>query len=280
MRNLLNFLIKYNSWFVFLFYLALSCVILVRDNLYQQSVYLTSANAVSSGINGVTSEVSGYFQLRDINETLQRRNAYLENEVLNLREQLAGKAAGDVADTLHGVPRFGYVTANVLNNSVSHPKNYFTINRGSDAGIKPGMGVVDQNGVVGIVDVVGRKTARVISVLNVTQHFSVKLKDTDYVGMLTWHGGSPDVTYVEDIGRHARFHVGDTVVTSGNSTTFPPGIPVGTVVSRVRGSDDNFFTLKVRPASNFGKLTSVRIIKDEYKAELDSLAVTDNDISE
>ncbi|MDE6143011.1 MAG: rod shape-determining protein MreC, partial [Muribaculaceae bacterium] len=79
------------------------------------------------------------------------------------------------------------------------------------------------------------------------------------------------VAYMDEVPRHAEFHVGDTVVTSGYSTTFPEGIPVGTVMNRVRGSDDNFFVLKVKLNSDFKALSTVRIIKDEYKPELDSL---------
>ena len=71
--------------------------------------------------------------------------------------------------------------------------------------------------------------------------------------------------------RHVKYHVGDTIVTSGYSTTFPEGIPVGVILSQVKTADDNFFTLKIRLASDFNELSTVRIIKDEYKNELDSL---------
>ena len=71
--------------------------------------------------------------------------------------------------------------------------------------------------------------------------------------------------------RHVKYHVGDTIVTSGYSTTFPEGIPVGVIISQIKTSDDNFFTLKVRLASDFPQLGTVRIIKDNIKNELDSL---------
>ena len=73
------------------------------------------------------------------------------------------------------------------------------------------------------------------------------------------------------MAQHMTFHVGDTIVTSGFSTTFPEGIPVGTVLSRVKTSDDNFFTLKIKLASDFPQLGIVRVIKDNFKTELDSL---------
>lgn len=273
MRNLLNFIIRYSTWFVFTFYVLLSCILLFSHNRVQQSVYLTSANTVTSGVYSTWSGISGYFALRRINESLQESNARLENEVLNLRSQLAEARTliADSAGNRLNTVRFGYEPAAVINNSTRHPRNFFTINRGSVDGLKPGMGVVDQNGVVGIVNVTGDHTSRVVSLLNETQHFSVKLKGTPYVGSLSWHGGDPGVAYVEEVPRHVVYHAGDTIVTSGYSTTFPEGIPVGTVLNRVKGKDDNFYILKIRLASDFKTLSTVRVIKDTLKVELDSL---------
>lgn len=277
MRNLLNFLIRYSGWFVFALYVLLSLVLLVQDNVYRQSVYLTSANSVTGAVYGSWSNVTGYFHLKGINERLQASNAELQNEVLNLRHELSEMHAlcGDSVSAAVYRDRFGYVDAAVINNSTRHPRNYFTINRGRLDGITRGMGVVDQNGIVGIVNVVGDHMARVISVLNEAQIFSVKLKGTEFPGSLIWKGGDPSIAYVEEIPRHARFAAGDTIVSSGFSTSFPGGIPVGVVMNRVRGIDDSYFTLKVRLTSDFKALGSVRVIKDIYKQEIDSLASFD-----
>lgn len=277
MRNLINFLIRYGTWFLFLFYVLISCVLLFLSNPFHQSVYLSSANVVSSSVYSVNSEVTGYFNLKEINRSLQQNNARLENEVLNLKQQLAEYKTllSDSIKSVNFPQRFDYVAATVINNNVKHPRNYFSINRGSEDGIKSGMGVVDQDGVVGIVNVTGRHTARVISLLNETQRFSVKLKSSNFIGSLSWKGGDPSVAYMEEVPRHAKYQLGDTVVTSGYSLTFPEGIPVGTVMNRIRGADENFFILKVKLNPNFRTLSTVRVIKDEYKSDLDSLQMFD-----
>lgn len=273
MRNILNFLIKYSKWFVFTFYVVVSLVLLVLHNSYQQGVYLTSANVVTGNVFGVWSEVTGYFNLKSINHSLQERNASLQNEVLNLKSQIADMQVllGDTTPPLDN-DRYHYISAGVINNNTRHPKNFFTINRGSLDGIQPGMGVLDQNGVVGIVNITGPHMSRVISLLNETQLFSVKLKDTSFVGSLVWKGGDPNIAYVEEIPRHAQYLIGDTIVTSGFSTAFPEGIPIGVVLNRVRSRDDSFFTFKVKLASDFKTLNAVRVITDVYKQEIDSLA--------
>lgn len=278
MRNLIEFILKYSAWFVFSFFMILSIAMLVSNGRYHSSVWFTSANAVSSRVYSMSNGISGYFNLREINQSLQQSNAMLENEVLSLRTQIADYKSllGDSLDNSH-TKRFDFVLATVLNNSTRHPRNYFTINRGVSDGIESGMGVVDQNGIVGIVNVAGDNTARIISILNNTQRISVKLKDTQMIGSLVWRGNDPRIAYVEEIPRHATYLIGDTVVTSGFSTTFPADIPVGTVMGRIKSADDNFFILKIRLASDFNNLSTVRVLKDAYKNELDSL--TNFDIS-
>lgn len=274
MRNLLNFIIRYSTWFVFTFYVLISVTLLVLGNRYRQSVYLTSANVISGGLYNGASQITGYFHLRSINESLQASNAQLQNQVLNLKNELAQYKVL-LSDTLPPLPsrdRYDYIAAAVINNNTRHPKNFFTIDRGSFDGVERGMGVVDQNGVVGIVNVTGPHMARVISLLNETQHFSVKLKDTSFVGSLNWKGEDASIAYVEEIPRHVEYHIGDTIVTSGYSTTFPEGIPVGTVLNRVRSHDDSFFTFKIKLMPDFRSLSTVRVIKDIYKEEIDSLS--------
>ena len=257
---------------MFTFYVLISCILLVRSSDNHFSLYLSSANAIGGAIYRTSSQVSDYFGLLAVNQRLQESNAKLENEVLNLRNQLAQYKVME-QDTVESYRnyRFGYIGASVINNSTRHPRNHFTIDRGSADGVKPGMGVVDQSGVVGFVDVTGKSSSRVISLLNQNQRFSAKVKNSPYVGSLSWRGDDPSVAFLEEVPRHARFHIGDTIVTSGFSTTFPEGIDIGTIMGKVKTNDDTFLVLKVRLASNFKTLGTVRVIKDALKQELDSI---------
>lgn len=273
MRNLIEFILKYSSIFVFTILFVMCLAMLVSNGRFHSSVWFTSANAFSNKIYGMSNGVSSYFHLKSINSSLQQSNAQLENEVLALKEQLS-EYKSLLADSVDNSNTrwFDYVLCTVLNNSTRHPRNYFTINKGELDGVKSGMGVADQNGIVGIVNVAGKKTARVISLLNTTQHISVRLKNTDIVGSLTWKVNDPKIAYMEEVPRHSKFSIGDTVMTSGFSTAFPPDIPVGIVEGRVKSESDNFYVLKIRLASDFKTLSTVRVIKDSFKNELDSLA--------
>lgn len=270
MNNLLNFFIKHVSWFVFMFYVITSCVLLFRNNPYQQSVYLTSANSVASTVLEGYSAVTSYFNLKNINEELQQRNAALEMEVVNLKSQLANVKM-QIPDTTKVQPvvaQFDYVLAHVISNSVSQPYNYITINRGKADGIVPEMGVVDHNGVVGMVNVVSDHSARVISLLNPHMKLSCKVKHNGFFGSMVWDGKDPEFAMLQELPKQGKYHRGDTIITSGYSAVFPEGIIVGTVESVSKELSDNFVSLKVRLATNFMQLSTVRAIKNKMKVEL------------
>lgn len=274
MRNVLNFLLRYSSWIVLAFFVALSCIMLFRRNPYQHHVLLTSANAFSGGVYSVASNVTGYFNLREINEDLQRRTASLEAEVVSLRAQVASYRNAILQDSLAVNPatsRFKFIIANAINNSVSHPYNYVTIDKGSAQGIRPEMGVMDQNGIVGVVNVVSKNYARVISLLNPNFRLSCKVHDGDAFGSLVWDGKNPREAILEELPKHTKFRKGDTIVTSGFSAVFPEGIPVGVVMGRAHGNDDNFFTLRIRLLTDFSALSTVKVISNTDLVEIRKL---------
>lgn len=271
MRNLINFFIRFSSWFVFAFYVVLSGLLLFQHNPYQHHVYLTSAGAVASSVYEVTSNVTDYISLRDINEDLQRRNAYLEAEVVELRIQerlLRQQILQDSLRSLDSLRQYEFVIASVINNSVMRPYNYITIDKGSADGLAPEMGVMDQNGVVGVTNVVAPHHSRIISLLNPNFRLSCKLRGNDAFGSLVWDGKQPTEALLEELPKQVKFKQGDTIITSGYSAMFPEGIPVGVVMGSSRGEDDNFHTLLIRLLTDFSTLSTVKVISNRDIVEI------------
>jgi len=278
MHELFSFFIRSSKWFVFVFFVALSCALLFSGNPYQHHVFLTSANSVASGIYNMRNSLASYFNLREINEDLNLRNAALESEVLALREHIRERDARVMADTMSlpgALSHYNFVVAHVINNSIARPYNYITINKGAEDGIAPEMGVIDQNGVVGIVNVTGPHSARVISLLNPHFKLSCKIKGSEHFGSLVWDGNDPTVALLEELPRHSVFAPGDTIVTSGYSAVFPEGIPVGYVMEDQRHRDENFFTLRVRLSTDFTTLSNVQVVVDSLRTELLTLESSD-----
>lgn len=263
MRNLLNFLLKYNHWFLFILLEVISFVLLFRFNHYQHSVYFSSANAVAGKVYEVSGGITSYFHLKSVNEDLLDRIMELEQQNHNLEDAL-GRHLSDSTElnSIRNLPNTDYQVfkARVINNSLNLVDNYITLNRGSKDGIRPEMGVVDGNGVVGIVYDTSSHYSRVISVLNSKSSISCKIVGSEYFGYLKWGYGDSRYAYLKDLPRHAEFNLGDTVVTSGYSTVFPEGIMIGTVDDMADSNDGLSYLLKVKLATDFGKVSEVRVI--------------------
>lgn len=274
MHELFTFFARNSKWFVFAVYVVLSIMLLVGGDPYHRHIYLTSANRVTASVYDFSNNATGYFNLRERNADLNRRNAELQSELLALRECIQLMAEQQCTDTMtldSGMMPFRFVVANVINNSIARPFNYLTLNKGERDGVRPEMGVIDASGVVGIVSVVGSRSARVISLLNPHFRLSCKLKRSDSFGSLVWDGRDPEVALLEELPRHTVYSPGDTVVTSGYSAVFPPGLPVGIVLDDDYNDHENFFTLKVKLLSDFTSLNNVQIVVSDISAELKSL---------
>ena len=151
MRNLLNFLLKYNYWFLFILLEVICFVLLFRFNNYQQSVYFTSANVVTGKVYEVSGSVSSYFHLKSVNEDLLDRNMLLEQQIANLENALRERQVDSViVNSIRNLDNKDYqiFKAHVIRNSLNQADNYITLDKGSSSGIRPEMGVVDGNGVV------------------------------------------------------------------------------------------------------------------------------------
>lgn len=263
MRNLLDFFLKYNYWFLFILLEVVSFALLFRFNNYQGSIFFTSSNYAAGAVYKTANQVTGYFHLKSINDDLAQKNVELELQLESLREKFADLTIDSTdierikKESLTGYDIF---KAKVINNSLTHADNYITLDKGEKDGIKSEMGVVDGNGVVGIVYMTSDHYSVVIPVLNSKSSISCKIKRSDYFGFLKWDGGASNYAIVKDMPRHSLFSLGDTIVTSGHSAVFPSGIPVGTVEDISDSHDGLSYLLKVKLFTDFGKLNDVRVI--------------------
>lgn len=270
MRKLISFLINHSPIFVYAFYLVICFVLLFKFNPYQQSVFFSSANEMAGRFYIMTSGITGYFGLREINRDLQKQNGNLEMELIRLRDEVS-RLSGDTllirtsADSV--LSRYDFQIAQVINNSVFRTHNYITLNKGRKDGIHSEMGVIDQNGIVGIVNVVSDHYAVAISLLNPKLRLSCKVKGSNYFGSLVWDGKDPRFAVLEELPRHVKFVKGDTIVTSGYSSVFPEGLMVGTVDGFSKQRNDNFYALTVKLSTDFFRLNDVRILDDRGQKE-------------
>ena len=272
MNNLLQFLYKHIHWIVFIVLEIICFVLLFSYNSFQGSVYLSTAGDLTARWLRGKDRVTTYFGLADKNRALSEQNARLQQRVVEL-EMLNAQFRLDSlaeAEAVSRVYRAGYRIrpAQVIDKSVNRMSNFITLDRGTADGIGPDMGVMGIDGVVGVVYKCTEHYSLVMPLLNDDSYTSCKVLGSRDIGILQWHGGDPLYATLHDLSLYSDVQLGDTIVTSGNSSFFPEGVMVGTVVEAKPTADGLYKALKVQLSTSFSQLEHVFGVSKMDAAEL------------
>jgi rod shape-determining protein MreC len=89
------------------------------------------------------------------------------------------------------------------------------------------------------------------------------LKKDRIAGSMEWDGMSPDILTLKNISKSASPKIGDTVLTSPYSSSFPAQLMIGRVSSIVKDPSSNFLTLNIKSATNFYNLEFVYLVQNK-----------------
>ena len=269
MRNLILFISKYSYFFLFLLFEVFAFYILFLNNNFQGASFLNSTNAITGGLYSKYSEWTDYLNLKEVNQALAEENNRLQGRQLSSYTPLFENEIV-LNDSILQL-KYVFLNTKVVNNSTHRQNNYLTLNTGSLNGVKAGMGVIGPNGVIGVVKNVSEHYAAVLSLLHRSAKISVKLQSSDYFGSLQWDGGNYRFGKVEDIPKHVQLNIGDTIVTSGYSATFPEGIATAVIEEFTPIQGDNFYDIKVKFLTDFKNLSQLYVVKNIYRTEQEAL---------
>ncbi|RYE29337.1 MAG: rod shape-determining protein MreC [Sphingobacteriaceae bacterium] len=265
MRNLLIFITKYNAFFLFIIFEITALITFVKYNNFQQATFISSSNEVVGTIYSKVDQLTDYFKLGITNDSLASENARLRNQ-LKSSFYVDSSKVKTVNDTINK-QQYTYISARVINNSFTGRNNYLTINRGSNAGITKGMGVISGSGVVGIVTNTGPNLATVQSLLHENTRISVMLADSNNIGSLIWDNNlDPTKAMLINFMKQVKIKKGTPVVTSGYSL-FPAGTMLGYVNRLDAKNSSNGTDIEVSLSVNFTSLQYVYVVTNKLAQE-------------
>ena len=261
MRNLLHFIARYSNFLIFLILEVVAFILITTTHPYQHSAVWSSANRLAAGTENIMTSIGDYFRLQKDNQRLAEENAQLKNLLMEQANQLEAIVERD-SQYVYAQLDWDYTPAKVVHITTHKQHNYLTINKGLRDSIQVDMGVVSNEGVVGIVSAVGEKYSLVVPIIHVGMNLSCRLKTNNYIARTQWNGMRHDEVTLEDVSRHVIVNVGDTVVTSGLTNVFPEGIMVGIVAETEITENDNYHRSKLQIATNYKTLKYVQVIRN------------------
>lgn len=272
MRNLLQILARYSNFLVFLALEVVAFILIVSNIHYPKASFIATSNTVVAWQMEKATECSDYFHLRQENYNLMEENALLRDSLIALANIVEAQLEDSIARTYsYAHLQIHYIPARVIQLTRNVGHNYLTINKGSLDGVRIGQGVRNKDGVVGIVCTVSDHFALVMPVIHNQSQISCRLDKNKYFGTLVWNGKSWDSATLTDIASHVSVTDGDSIVTSGLTSAFPEGIPVGVVKHASIKPGDSYYSIDVNLCTDFRKLDFVQVIVNTLAQEQEEL---------
>ncbi|RPA66932.1 rod shape-determining protein MreC [Cyclobacteriaceae bacterium YHN15] len=277
MQSILLFLYRIRVFLIFVFLETIAVYLIVSNNSQQGSVFFNSSNRLSGNILNTQNNIIEYFSLSSVNKSLVEKNAELLSELENYRQR---NESNFIEIDSSFVTGFQFKGAKVINNSINLSQNFITLNKGSKDGIKEGMGVFNEEGVVGRIKGVTANYSSVISLLHIELLVSSKIVSNEVFGSTKWDGRDPKFAKLLYVPRHVVVKEGDQVVTSGYNAIFPEGIPIGTIVEVKPGLETNYLDITIELATDFTRLSYVYLVENEQTEEINLLNQSKESVDE
>lgn len=264
MKNIYLFIRQYFNFLSFLL-LQILCIVMLSNSSKTHETYFSRITFEVTGyFNKHYANLQQYFQLKETNQRLAAENSRLRNALSGnfISPDTTALQITDTTyrDTLGRNRKFIYLPAKVIGNSYTLQNNYLMLERGENQGIKKGMAVVGPDGIVGVVVDVSANLSKVMSLLHRNSKVSAMLKKDNTTGSIEWDGADPSLLILRNVSKSAKVVKGDTVLTSTYSANFPSHLMIGRVASITEDPATNYYTLKIKTATNFFTVQDVDVV--------------------
>jgi rod shape-determining protein MreC len=257
LQRLYDILYEFKEYAVLAGLIAASLILLALNDNPQMKQVRSMATVAFGLIQEQVIFIPRYFSLESENQLLRRTNIKLADEANRLREaKLENLRLRRLLGLKEQVP-FDVVAGQVIGKNLTLLRNTLTIDIGQINGVQSLMPVIGDGGLVGLVASASEHYAIVNLLLNVDFRVSAKIERSRVDGIVAWDGNS---LFLKNVAKTLDVKVGDVVLTSSYSSTFPPDIRIG-VVSTVEEQPGTLFkSIIVAPSVDFVKLEEVFVL--------------------
>ncbi len=269
LKRIYDLILLFKEYAVLSGLLVLSLILMA----FGDNVQIRHIRSVATVIYGVVQDqisfLPRYFALRSENDMLRQMNINLADEVSRFRDARVENVRLRNLLNLKESQRYPLIAGKVVGKNLILLRNTMTLNIGKLDGVQPRMPVINEGGLVGVVATVSDHYSTVRILLNADFRASAKVQRSRVDGILAWDG---DALLLTNVAKTLDVKIGDSLMTSEYSSTYPPDIRIGVVqeVSQQQGS--LFKKVFVTPGVDFVTLEDVFVVAytpDSERAELE-----------
>lgn len=213
--------------------------------------------------------------LRERLDELETRNAKLQEENLRLQEAVVASERFERIESFVGERKL--IPADVIGQDLSPWFKSITLDQGAEAGVRPGMPVITDSGLVGVVSGTTPRFSRVLLITDPQSRIDTYVQRTRARGAV--HGNADGSCSFQYILREQDLRTGDQLLTSGLGGIYPKGLRLGSVSAVERKPYGLFQSADIEPAVKFEQLEEVFVIPErrELPSE-DEFATEDEEL--
>ncbi len=248
---------EFKEYIILVLLLILSLVTLsLNEKPGIKKVHSLAFGAFAS-VTSVISNVINTAKVEGENERLRRINAELMLQVNKLREYAVVneqlKRLLEIKDSLS----YPLIPATVVSKTLTKSQSTITINAGLQNGVKPGMPVINDLGLVGIVNSTSEDYSIARTLKNIDLKITVKDERSRVDGVMKWNG--EDLVII-NVPKTYDVEPGDRIISSELSSIVPVPIQVGVVLGLIKVEEGIFNEVKIKPYVNFASVENVFVI--------------------
>lgn len=258
MKSLLQLLGNLKEYLVFTFIVLVSLILIFQNENVQVRFLRIIAVSAIGYVQSSFSLIPNVFQLQEENKSLREENNTLSNEVSQLKESKFENLRLNRMLEFKERTKYRMVTSKIVGKTLIQTRNNITLNAGEIDSIRTGMPVITDKGLVGKIIATSSNYSVAQILLNKDLKVSAKDQRSRVDGIIGWDGEKK--LLMKNVSKSADVLVGDVIITSEYSNTFPPGIPIG-YVTAVGTLDNLFKNIEIESFVNFETLEEVFVVK-------------------
>jgi len=269
MHNLIAFFRRFRIFMLFVLLQTFALSTYFKSLSFPRSQFVSSISTVSIAILEGKNSVTKYWNLGENNRQLQAENIRLRRKISSSFIRLNNKIV-KIDDSLYQ-QHYEYIPGEIINSSCIKRNNFFTLNIGKNQGIKRGMGVFSDNGIVGVIHNVSAHYSVVKSVLTEGINVDVIIESSGAFGLLKWDGRDPSRGSISGISNDMKIKKGAKIVTRGGSGIFPRGLLVGRIEKLKPIEGKPLWDVTFKYSEDYRKIQNVYVVKNLLLEEQEQL---------